>query len=170
MDNLKKNYIVLISKENEKFKLLINHANKFETLKNIIDDYRENCEDDEDEEEIIIPLTNIESNIIKKTIEFTENNSDKPNTFTNLEKINLNSNPLSNYNKRLFEYDLETLYSMITTANFLKNDYMLNVLCKVIADMIKEQSSKDIKKIYSIHGDFSEKEKCEIISKYPFLK
>ena len=162
-----------------KIKLIINekpHEISFKAaclsgyIKNLIDVNGEITEDNKNEE-FRIPILNIEEDIMKKIIEFNEY---FVNDNVNSEKIKKIPKPLSVnniesvipnwYYNFIIKMDIETIFSIIKSANFLEISELLELSCAIIASIIRGKSVDEIRETFGIVNDFTPEEEQEIIN------
>jgi S-phase kinase-associated protein 1 len=161
MDSEKKK-IKLQSSNGEVFDVDIEYIKLSELINNMIRDL--GIEDDQLDKEII-PLPNINSATLKKVIEWCIYHKDDPlpsedDDFAVLRK----RNELSPWDIEFFKVDKSMIFEMVLAANFLIIPGMINVGCKIIANMIKDKTTQEIRTEFNIINDFTPEEE-EIVRK-----
>lgn len=121
-------------------------ANCCGLIRNLIDDL--GIEDDQD---TVIPLPQITSNILEKVIAFAEyHKNDPPPTEDNIEDKEKCLDDVCTWDVDFLKVDQATLFEYITAANYLDIKMLLSVTCKTVAKMIKGKSPEDIVKTFSL--------------------
>lgn len=118
-----------------------------ETLKNLLEDSGT---------EEAVPVPNVNGKALKLVLDFC--------TFSDSTK----KEPKSEQDVKKFEeeyirsMDKETLFDVITAADFLNNKQLLDVTCKAVADMIKGKTPEEIRKEFNIENDLTPEEEEQI--------
>jgi len=138
---------------------------RFITIKNLCDD----IDDDSTE----IPIPGIKKEIFDFIIEFMElhpKSEDEVNT-TEEGQHELRVKPLSEADNAYFaKLGLKKHFDLILAGNYLDFKLLLDYSCKAIAEMIKGKEPSEIKQIFGVEGDFTEKEKTDVLVENPWLK
>lgn len=145
--------IKLISSNNVSFNVEKNIIEKSVLIKNMLEDIGE--------DEAPIPLPNVNDKILEKIIEWCKYHKDDPILEEDSDDIYKNLK-IDNWDKNFFDVDQETLFDIILAANYMDIKYLLNIGCKIIADMIKGKSVEEIRKIFNIVNDFTPEEEAQI--------
>ncbi|MCI79441.1 SKP1-like protein 1B-like, partial [Trifolium medium] len=58
--------------------------------------------------------------------------------------------------------DQRTLFELILAANYLDIKRLLDLLFQATADMIKDKTPEEVRKIFNIKNDFSPEEEAEV--------
>lgn len=138
-------------------------AKRCKTIKNMLEDF-----DDDDDSEVPIPNTTPEN--IVKVIDFYKFNKDIPIELTEEHKLEMRVKPLEGNNLAFIKVPIRTLFEMILIANYLDYEYMLDICCKGIAEMIKGKTPEEIKEIFGVEGDFTDEEKQQVLKDNPWLE
>ena len=157
---------VIIGNESEgftKLKMPNGCAFKCGTIKNMQEDIG-------DDDNTPVPIPNTKQKIIEKVIEFYNINKDVPIKQTDEEQLDLRRRPLEGANLEFVNVPLKMLFDLILTANFLDYKFLLDICCKAIAEMIKEKTPEEIKKIFGVEGNFTEEEKQQVLEENPWLE
>jgi len=122
----------------------------------------EMCEDNE-EEELVIPLPNVSSKDLKKVIEFCDyfhinpmKAVDKPLKSTNLEDC------VGKWYSDFINMPKEDVFNMVLAANYLDNKPLLELSCAKVATFIKGRTPEEIRNVFEIENDFSHEEEVRI--------
>lgn len=147
--------IKLIAKEGITFDVDENVANKFVTVKNLIDDI--GAADP-------IPLPEIDELTLKKILEFTQYHMDVPVTVENDEFI------LSDWDKQFFKLEMPLLLSVVTSSNYLDYKELLDMSVQTVANLITDKSPEEIRAIFGIVSDFTPEEEEAIRKENEWLE
>ncbi|KAK8566037.1 hypothetical protein V6N13_021112 [Hibiscus sabdariffa] len=140
--------IVLKSCDGEAFEVEEAVAVQSQMIKNMIED---DCANEE------VPLPDITGVILSKVIEYCKMHVDGENNFNDQLK--------ARDADFLDRVDLNTLYYLITAANFLNIKSLLDLTCQRVADIIKGKSPEEIRTTFNIKNDFTLEEEEEIKKK-----
>jgi S-phase kinase-associated protein 1 len=127
-------YVTLVSKDEQDFKLEVGMAKKFETVEKLIED--SGVEDK-------IPLKEVTGKILSKIVEYLQYH------YQNGEN---SGKDIIGWDLNFFKMDDETLFSIILAANYLDYPELLDACCKVVANEIKGKTPEEIRKRYNIEN------------------
>ncbi|KAG1579531.1 hypothetical protein G6F47_012781 [Rhizopus delemar] len=96
-------------------------------------------EDIGDDSDAPIPLPNVNAKVLQKVIEWCTHH--KEDNF-NQEDDNNRNTEIDEWDKKFMEVDQETLFDIILAANYLDIKPLLEVGCKTVANMIKEEEAQ----------------------------
>lgn len=145
--------IILLSNDNEKFKVEKEIIEKSVLIKNMIEDI--------DDSNSPIPLPNVKSKILEKVIEWCKYHKDKFKEYENEDGYFRNTE-IDEWNQKYMEVDQETLFDIILAANYLDIKPLLDIGCKTVANMIKGKSAEEIRRTFNIVNDFTPEEEAQI--------
>ena len=117
-----------------------------------------------DEENLSINLDNVNSSVLLKIIHFLDIYNKNP--FTKIDKP-LKSDDLSycvseEYIDFLNSMDMDLLFEVIKSANFLEIESLLDLTCAKVATMLKGKSVEEIRQTFGIENDFTPEEEEQI--------
>ncbi|KAK9163612.1 hypothetical protein Syun_004514 [Stephania yunnanensis] len=137
--------ITLLSSDREQFIVDEVVAIQSETIKNLIED----TVVDEDG----IPLPVVHSRILAQVTEYLKKHANyKPDNDAAKEELkNWDVNFLS-------KLDNKTLFDLILAANYLDIKGLLDLTCQAVADLMKEMSVEEVRKLFNIENDFTPEE------------
>ena len=149
--------IKIQSNEGEIFTVETEIAKKSGTIRNMLEDL--GMEGDDNDE--AVPLPNVNTNILKKVIEWSTYHKDDPEPIEDDTKEK-RSDDISSWDSDFLKVDQGTLFELILAANYLDVKDLLNAGCKTVANMIKGKSPEEIRKTFNIKNDFSPAEEEQI--------
>ncbi|KAI0009446.1 Skp1 family, dimerization domain-containing protein [Xylariaceae sp. FL0662B] len=92
-----------------------------------------------------IPILEVDGEILTKVVAWCEHHqSDLPSP-----------QDMSDWDKKFFEVEQETLFGLILAANYLDIRPLLDMGTKTVAGMIKGKSTEEIRTIFGIKNDFT---------------
>ncbi|XP_038712426.1 SKP1-like protein 1B [Tripterygium wilfordii] len=136
--------ITLISSDGERFEVEEAVALKSQTVKHMIED---ECGDNG------IPTPNVTSTILAKVIEYCKKHVDSSSS---------EDEGLKNWDAEFAKVDLATLIDLIWAANYLNIKGLLDLTCQTVANMMKERSPEEMRKIFHIKNDYTPEEEEEV--------
>jgi len=142
--------IKLRSSDGEVFPVDYDVAKVSMTLKTMV----ENLGLEEDDEEIV-PLPNINSEILKKVIEWATYHKDDPPLPEDYETLEKRTDDICAWDAEFLTLEQSTLFELILAANYLDIRGLLVVTCKTVANMIKGKTPEEIRTTFNIRNDFT---------------
>jgi S-phase kinase-associated protein 1 len=143
--------VKLTSSDGEVFVVDEEVANESQTVKNMIEDTGA---------EEMIPLPNVSSKILAKTIEYciyhvaaSKKVDDKPAK---------SDEDVKQWDGDFVKVDQATLFDLILAANYLNIKSLLDLTCSTVALMIKGKTPEEIRKTFNIKNDFTPEEEEEV--------
>ncbi|XP_060174039.1 SKP1-like protein 1 [Lycium barbarum] len=141
--------IVLKSSDGETFEVEESVAMESQTIKHIIEDDCANTS---------IPLPNVTSIILAKVIEYCRRHVDAAAKTDD----KASEDDLKNFDADFVKVDQSTLFDLILAANYLNIKSLLDLTCQTVANMIKEKTPEEIRKIFNIKNDYTPEEEEEV--------
>lgn len=140
--------IKLQSSDGEIFDVEMEIVNMSKTLKTMFEDLGSN--DDE-----IVSLRKIRSDILKKVLEWAHQhrNDPLPTETDDDEKMNefpLPSDDIDDWDAEFMNVCHATRFELINAANFLNIKGLLDLACKAVANTIKGKSVEEIREVFHI--------------------
>nr|GEV10148.1 SKP1-like protein 1B [Tanacetum cinerariifolium] len=147
--------IVLRSSDGDTFEIDEKVALESETIKHMIED---ECAGS------VIPIPNVTSKILSMVIEYckkhvNEPKDDKVEIDDKTKKdVKVAEEALKSFDDEFVKIDQRTLFDLILAANYLNIKGLLDLTCQTTADMIKDKTPEDVRKIFGIKNDFTPEE------------
>lgn len=132
--------VVLVSSDNMEFKVDEDVANKFVTVKNLMEDIGSDG---------AIPLTEVDSKTLEKVITYTKYHLENPFTQNEDEKY------MTSWDEQFCNVDRDTIFALVLAANYLDYKELLETTTQKIADMIKGKTPEQIRELFQIENDFT---------------
>eukprot|EP00253_Pinus_taeda_P001197 PITA_01197 len=107
-----------------------------------------------------IPLPNVSSKILSKVIEYCEYHVKAQMLAAG--KSAISEDEIRIWDEEFVKVDEATLCDLILAANYLNIENLLDLTCQTVADMIKEKTPEEIRKIFNIEKDFTTAEEEEV--------
>ncbi|GAU23872.1 hypothetical protein TSUD_369800 [Trifolium subterraneum] len=121
-----------------------------QTIKHMIED---NCADTG------IPLPVVTGKILAKVIEYCKKHVQGASSE---EEKPQNDDDLKAWDLDFVKVDQATLFELILAANYLNIKSLLDLTTQAAADMIKDKTPEEVRKIFNIENDFSPEEEAKI--------
>ncbi|KAH8273061.1 hypothetical protein KR018_008321, partial [Drosophila ironensis] len=113
----------------------------------------------EDDDDAIVPLSNVNSTILRKVLLWAHYHKDDPEPNDDQDNDN---DVIIPWDADFLKVDQGTLYELIIAANYLDIQGLLKLTCKSVANMIKGRTPDEIRKTFNIQKDFSPEEEEQI--------
>ncbi|XP_057828727.1 SKP1-like protein 1A [Cryptomeria japonica] len=139
--------VKLKSKDDKIFEVEYAVAMQSQTLKNAL--AQTGCTD------TTLPLHDISSQILAKVIEYCEYHVNAANT-TSEKDVKM-------WDEELVKHmDQDTLFRLIVAAKYLEIHNLVDLMCKTIADRIKDKSVEELREIFHVQNDFTPEEEEQV--------
>jgi len=142
--------IILKSSDGEAFVIAKAVAIKSQTVKNLIE--VEDVVDDTG-----IPISEVTGRILAKVIEYCKKHVEAESS-----DGKTSDDELKKWDAEFVNVDKPTLFDLIMAANYLDIKSLLDLTCMTVADMIKDKTPEEIRKILNIEDDLTAEEKEEL--------
>jgi len=143
--------VKLKSSDGEVFTIDYRAAMCSTTIKTMFDDLGM-----DDGEEVPIPLPNVDAITLKKVIEWVEHHKDDPVPTEDDEKKE--DDLFSTWDAQYLRVDENTIFELTLAANYLHINGLLNLTCKVIANMLRGKTPEWCREHFGIVNDFTPEE------------
>jgi S-phase kinase-associated protein 1 len=147
--------VKLVTKDNVTFEIDENVANKFQTVKNLIDDIG-----DRDP----IPLPEIDEFTFKKILEYALYHLEHPVVVENEEFV------FSDWDTEFFKLEHPVLISIVISSNYLDYKELLDMSVQAIASIINGKTPEEIRTLFDIVSDFTPEEEEAIRKENEWLE
>jgi S-phase kinase-associated protein 1 len=138
--------VKLQSSDGELFSIELETAKMSMTIRTMLEDLGN------EEEDEVVPLLNVNAFILRKVIYWCSHHAEDPAAHEEEDK-NEKSSDLSEirpWDAEFLKVDQATLFDLILAANYLDIKGLLEVACKSVANMIKNNSPEQIRKNFNI--------------------
>ncbi|KAK1362952.1 hypothetical protein POM88_038513 [Heracleum sosnowskyi] len=141
--------ITLKSSDNETFEVEEKVAMEALTIKHMIED---------DSACTTIPLPDVTGTILAKVIEYCKKHVESTKAADNDEENKDAKDDLKKYDEDFVNADLQTLFDLILAANYLNIKSLLDLVYQKVADLLKDKTVEDFRKIFNIENDLTPEE------------
>ncbi|XGW27400.1 hypothetical protein V3C99_007755 [Haemonchus contortus] len=107
-----------------------------------------------------IPICNVNGVTMKKVLDWCAHHKNDPPIAEDKNKTR--TSEISAWDKQFFSVDQETVFELILAANYLDISGLLDVACRVVANMINGKTPDEIRRTFNIINDFSPEEEARI--------
>ncbi|KAG8789529.1 hypothetical protein FRC12_013419 [Ceratobasidium sp. 428] len=121
---------------------------------------------DEPASEEPIPVPNVSSSVMRKVLEYCEYHRSDP---LPSQRHSDNNDPrrrqvaeIGEWDQKFIQVDQEMLFEIILAANYLDIPDLLDVGCKTVANLTKNKTPEEIRKLFNIVNDFTPEEEAQI--------
>ena len=149
--------VILQSQDGQDFKVEVKVAKMSETVKNLIEDAGVSAP---------IPLPNVTGKILEKVVTYAKYHTQNPTAVSEVAdkmREEKRTDNIISWDRDFCNVDLPTLFEMILAANYLDMKDMLDLCCKVVANMIKGGTPEEIRLTFNIKDDFTESERQQVM-------
>ena len=101
----------------------------------------------------VIPLSEVSFDVLVKIVEYLTFYRDEPQMTEDEATKFKSNNYIPKFDKEFFNVDQETLFEIITAANFLNCKRLLNSGCKTVAMMIKGRTPEEIRRAFGVEDE-----------------
>ena len=115
-----------------------------------------------DEEQPVIHVHNVESEALKKIIDYVEYHDIYPAEEIEKPLRGKVEDVICDWDKKFLEMDYSLLIELIMASNYLDMKNLLDLTCAKIANLIKGKSPEQIKDMFGIENDFTPEEEEKI--------
>ncbi|KAJ9066632.1 hypothetical protein DSO57_1007706 [Entomophthora muscae] len=141
--------IKLKSSEGTEFSVERNIIERSVLIRNILEDLGES--------DTPLPLPNVSASVLTKVLEYCTQHKEDP--------LNVPEDSQDKVLEEIEPWDVEfckvdqgTLFDLLLAANYLDIKQLLDLICKVIANMIKGKTPEQIRQTFNIENDFTPEE------------
>ncbi|KAG8714947.1 hypothetical protein FRC09_017078 [Ceratobasidium sp. 395] len=115
----------------------------------------------------VVPLPNVTSAVFQKVLEYCEHHRHEPippddGSSSNDDPRKRQVSEIGEWDREFIQVDQEMLFEIILAANYLNIKDLLDLGCKTVAEMIKEKTPEEIRKLFNIVNDFTPEEEAQI--------
>lgn len=155
--------------DGKEFELTMEECKRLKTIKNILEDLG-------DEDDCPIPLPNIMSNIMEQVITYLRKELANPRPFEEEEsnqKHFADSARSPWENEFMAKYstkeNLAELFDIILACNFLDYNYLLNLACCNVAELIKGKTLEDTREFFGVTEPPNDDELAKIEKEHSYV-
>lgn len=157
--------VFVVSKEGDKFRVAVGVISLSGLVKVALGEEgtcAESPDDDDDAPEM--PLPNVSSKILSKTLEFLNHHASEPMAEMEkpLQSIIMSEVVQPFYAQYVDGLDMDTLYELVLAANYMDIVPLLELTCAKIASMIKGKTPAQIRELFNIKNEFTPEEEAAI--------
>ncbi|KAJ1879214.1 hypothetical protein H4R99_002445 [Coemansia sp. RSA 1722] len=110
-----------------------------------------------------IPLPNVTAKVLEKIIEYCKYHMDDPPFLVDeYDETPKRSDDIIPWDEKFITVDQELLFEILLASNYMDIKPLLDLGCKTVANMIRNKSAEEIRKMFNIVDDFSEEERAQI--------
>eukprot|EP00696_Hemimastix_kukwesjijk_P011623 gnl/Hemi2/24577_TR8268_c0_g1_i1.p1 gnl/Hemi2/24577_TR8268_c0_g1~~gnl/Hemi2/24577_TR8268_c0_g1_i1.p1 ORF type:complete len:164 (+),score=59.02 gnl/Hemi2/24577_TR8268_c0_g1_i1:117-608(+) len=142
--------VKLVSKTNEAFEVAESVAIQSVTVKNFLEGATE-------EEEAVIPLPNVESEILTKVIEYLRWHHDHKDAPDKDKEA---------FDRDFIKVEMGPLFDLILASNYMDIKPLLDLTTKTVQGMLRDKTAEEIRHTFMIPNDFTPEEEEEVRREY----
>eukprot|EP01101_Sappina_pedata_P008848 TRINITY_DN4993_c1_g1_i1.p1 TRINITY_DN4993_c1_g1~~TRINITY_DN4993_c1_g1_i1.p1 ORF type:complete len:172 (-),score=83.35 TRINITY_DN4993_c1_g1_i1:165-647(-) len=146
--------IKLQSVDEQEFEVERSVAEMSITVKNMLDDIPDG--------DNTIPLPNVTGKILAKIVEYCKYHKEHPTLASEDKKDEKRTDDIIPWDNTFCQVDQATLFELILAANYLDIKPLLDLTCKVVANMIKGKTPEEIRQTFNIKNDFTPEEEEQV--------
>ncbi|KAJ2703985.1 hypothetical protein FB645_003641 [Coemansia sp. IMI 203386] len=109
-----------------------------------------------------ITLTNVDAKTMEKVVEYCVHHKDDPIIEENKYDVPSRSDDIDEWDLNFMHVDTDTLFYLLLASNYLDIQPLMNLGCKMVANMIRGKDSGQIRQIFNLTDDYTEEEKEQI--------
>lgn len=149
-----------------KYALMSQEGERFEVDKDVAQMsvlVKEMTEEDDEDDELEVPLPNVKSSVLRRVIAFCEHHVQEP--MHDIEKPLKSSNMsevVSEWDANFVKVEQDLLFELILAANYMDIKSLLDLTCAKVASMIKGKTPEQIRQTFNITNDFTPEEEAQV--------
>lgn len=147
--------VTLVSADGKSMQVNVEAVKISQTIKHLIDDAgTENA----------IPLPNVSGLALEKIVEYMNYyaNSKPVEEKSENENESKRTDDISEWDKNFCAVTQQFLFELLLAANYLDIKSLLDLICKIVANMIKGKTPAEIRKTFNIEREFTPEEIEEV--------
>ncbi|XP_021966695.1 S-phase kinase-associated protein 1-like [Folsomia candida] len=150
-------FINLESSEGERVKVDVDVIQCSQTIKSLIENL--GLEDSDDDREVV-PLPNVNTEVLRKVIAWAEHHKDDPPPIEDDEDPPRErcTDDITTWDANFIKMEQTQLFDLIVAANYLDISGLLDLGCKIVANMIEGKTADEIRAMFNIENDLSPEE------------
>ncbi|KAL7511166.1 hypothetical protein ACHAXN_008047, partial [Cyclotella atomus] len=143
-----------VSKEGDIFPLSIEIAKLSNLVVTTLGEEEEHDTDDEDGNNVEIPLSNVRSSVLEKVVQYCVHYSKEPMTpiTTPLQTLDM-AKIVQKWYADFVDVDQVMMFELVTAANFMDIKPLLDLTCLAVSFYIKGKSADEIRRIFNISNE-----------------
>lgn len=145
--------VTLQSLDNQEFKVEVKVAKMSTTIDTLIEDAGIDNP---------IPLPNVNGNILSKVVEYCKHHTLYPKQAGGEDEEKKKDDTIDPWDLEFCGVDKEQLFQLVLAANYLDIKDLLDLTCKIVANMIKGKTQDEIRAVFGIENDFTPEEEEQI--------
>jgi len=108
-----------------------------------------------------IPISEVDRAVLSMIVNWCKHHQSNP--YPTTDEVNQKkTTELGDWDKSFFQVDQEMVFGIILGANFLDVPQLLEMGCQVIAELMKEKNSDEVRELFSLEDDLNPQEKEQI--------
>ncbi|CAL5039804.1 unnamed protein product [Urochloa decumbens] len=154
--------VTLVTSDGSRFEVRVAAASLSQTVRRMIDEVAAGGTG------TAIPLPDLDARTLSMVLEYCNKHAPAPGDAesSSAEATAAGEEDLKWFDRELMRVDMGTLFSLITAAEYLKVEGLLDLACKTVADMIKGKTTEEIRQFFGIKNDFTPEEEEAIRLEY----
>ncbi|GMT22857.1 hypothetical protein PFISCL1PPCAC_14154, partial [Pristionchus fissidentatus] len=155
--------IKLTSNDDKTFEVERDVMKQSVTVNTLITDLNMDDEDVSAENQMAIPLPNVDAATLEKVIEWCEHHrEDPPRNAEEEEKKEKRTDDIPQWDQIFLDVEQSMLFAILLAANYMDIKGLMDNCCKTVANMIKGKTPDEIRKHFNIKNDFTPEEEEQI--------
>lgn len=110
-----------------------------------------------------VPIPNVTADILRKVLVYAEHHKNDPVKYDDEEESKCKrTDNISEWDAEFCGSDHETLFQLVLAANYLDLKGLLELICKTLANMLKNKTADEIRKTFDLTNDLTPAEEEQI--------
>ncbi|XP_051212391.1 SKP1-like protein 4 [Lolium perenne] len=106
-----------------------------------------------------VPIPNVTGRILALILEYVNKHFAEPHDDFQIPNAD---DPLKRFDDAFVHVDQDTLFDLITAANYLNINSLLDLTCKAVADQMRGKTTEETRKHFNIVNDYTPEEEEEV--------
>ncbi|KAM0882477.1 hypothetical protein ACQ4PT_032287 [Festuca glaucescens] len=144
--------VLLVSSDGEKFEVADEAIGKASGM-------IKGCLDEDCATNGQVPIPNVTGPILSRILEYVNKHYSEPHDDFQIPNAD---DPLKRFDDAFVQVDQDTLFDLITAANYLNINSLLDLTCKAVADQMRGKTTEETRKHFNIVNDYTPEEEEEV--------
>uniref|UniRef100_A0A1W7R6V7 Putative s-phase kinase-associated protein 1 n=1 Tax=Aedes albopictus TaxID=7160 RepID=A0A1W7R6V7_AEDAL len=111
----------------------------------------------------VIPLSNVDSNILRKILQWANYHKDDPTEEDcDGEPNDRRTDNICYWDRKFMEVDQQTLFKLMQAVHYLNIRGLVVLTCKTVANMMKGKTQDQVREMFNIKNDLTKKQQDQI--------